>query len=153
MTRAEVPCRLKTAIALTLALAVVACDERVRVYPIRRVDPPIEGNIKWIPLNPSTYRISASGEVVKEILGSVTKYEDCAVLDARNWKCTYSKRSSDSFGMRDGSFWTLPTALESAGWEIQYVSRLEYNLVRCQVGWAAEPTWFGRVARCVWYWE
>jgi len=81
-------------IAVTLALALVGCDlgSKVTVYPLQRVDPDTHYGHNRMALNSTTYRINAN-DVVGKTAGIVTKYEDCAALNTKDWSCTYSDGS------------------------------------------------------------
>ena len=137
----------RVAFAIVL-LSTLGCGQgdTVTVYPLRSVDPETHYGHNQMTLNPTTYQIGQN-VVVAEILGNVTRREDCTVFDRTNWECRYSD-SSGRFGMRRGAFWADP------GWsDTEYVSRLDHNLVRCQ--WAvsgSEGAFFGSL-RCLLGWE
>lgn len=137
-----------TLITAGLALALIGCDvgRQVTVYPVAIVDPETNSGHNRIPLNPTTYRIGYD-EVVAETAGNLTKYEDCAVLNANSWSCSHSD-GSGSFGMRDGSFWESPGPIH-----IEHVSSLQYNWLWCQlsVNDPYEGRFWGAV-RCLRQW-
>ena len=83
---------------------------------------------EWRPVMRVTFRVGEN-KVISEVAGLLDEYRDCKVLDRKNWECQYTDGTgSNSFGFIDGKYWKKP------GWgkNIRYVSRWEYNLIRCK---------------------
>ena len=132
--------------AILLVLVGCGAGPQVTVYSIRRVDPETHHGHSWITNNPTTYKVGADS-VVAETMGILRKYEDCTILNSRDWSCNHSD-GSGSFGIRAGSFWQHPA------WDdTEYVSKVEYNITRCQ--WAISDPYDGPFwgsLRCATYW-
>jgi hypothetical protein len=90
---------------------------------------PTKGNLSQPDmLIGGTYRYRVHGNTVTSQIGQfINKYEDCAVLNIENWKCTYSDKSG-SFGIRDGEYWQTPPS--SSGRVV--ISEIEYHLLICR---------------------
>lgn len=77
-----------------------------------------------------------------------TEYHNCTILSLKDWECSYSD-GSGKFGFRNGEYWELPV------WsDVKHVSKLEYNLVRCD--WAINDEhegYFWGAIRCIVGWD
>jgi hypothetical protein len=79
-------------------------------------------------LTRSPFRFRAVGNTItRELSQSIDRYDDCAVLDIENWKCTYSDNSG-SFGIRDGDYWEKPIRASAD----LVISEFEYHLLKCK---------------------
>jgi len=60
----------------------------------------------WGTLNETVYKVSADRqEVIGHMPGLlVDRYTDCAVVDRKDWSCTYDDKSG-RFGFNEGRFW------------------------------------------------
>ena len=141
--------RLILPVILSAAFFVAACgdDRIVTAYPLMKVDPKTSFNHEWLPMNPTTYRVSEN-KVVSNTIGFLRETRDCTVWTANEWECRYSD-GSGTFGFRDGTYWENP---QRKG--LKYVSRFEYNLVRCK--WSIndphEGLFWGTVS-CILGWD
>jgi len=141
--------RIYTALLLSLLLCIICCgDEKtVTVYSVSKVNPKESYGHKWLPLNPTTYKIE-NGQVISSTAGFLSKYQDCAVMSVADWECRY-RDSSGRFGIRNGEYWEYPEKPDT-----RIVSRWEYNKIRCD--WAindgTEGKFMGAV-RCLWDWR
>lgn len=137
-------------LAVLLALVLLAgCgdDRTITAYPLKNVDPKTSYGHEWLPLNPTIYLVGEK-QVVSKTVGLLAEYHKCTILSPRNWECSYSD-GSGRFGFRDGEYWEVPV------WGgVEYVSRLEYNWVRCK--WAFHDKhegYFWGAVRCVAGWR
>ena len=82
---------------------------------------------KWRPVVRVTYRFERD-VVISEVASLVDEYHDCEINDINNWRCDYiDGLGQNSFGFVRGKYWKSPS-LEDA----KYVTRTEYNLIRCK---------------------
>ena len=96
----------------------------VVVKPMQEHDPINE----WRPLMRVTYRIGEN-TVVSDVAGCLDEYHNCTIMNKNNWECQYEDGTgSNKFGFVDGKYWKKP----GTGDDIQYVSRLKYNVIRCK---------------------
>jgi len=75
-------------------------------------------------LDPIVYRISGQVVVEKKISSFLKKYNDCAVIDIENWRCTYSDKSAH-FGFSKGTYFIAVEPPKPINRNIN-VSRLEW---------------------------
>ena len=82
----------------------------------------------WQPLMRVTFRVGEN-KVISEVASLVDEYGNCTIVDKHNWECRYTDgRGMNKFGFKGGDYWKNP------GWgeNIKYVSRWEYNVIRCK---------------------
>ena len=120
----------KLLIVVLLITCFCSCknDQAVHAYMVAKPTPKQINVHNWRPVMRVTFRVSES-KVISEVAGLLDEYEDCNVLDRNNWECHYTDGTgSNRFGFIDGKYWKNP------GWDnnIKYVSRWEYNLIRCK---------------------
>ena len=115
-------------ILITIATIIVfsACstDQTVYGYVVTKV----EQSDAWQPVMRVTFRVHED-KVISEVAGLLDEYQDCTIDDKHNWECRYQDdRGINKFGFTKGEYWNTP------GWgsDIKYVSRWEYNLIRCK---------------------
>lgn len=142
------PQRLIIFVIIPVLLLLAACgdDRTLTVYSLKKVNPETSFGHDWLPLNPRTYQISDQA-VVSKTAGFLSKYDDCIVLSLKDWKCSYSDGSGE-FGFKSGEYWVFPIRSDQ-----KFVSRLKYNLVRCQ--WAISDkhsSYLWGVVGCVFGW-
>ena len=82
----------------------------------------------WQPLMRVTFRVGEN-KVISEIASLVDEYGNCTITDRHNWECQYTDgRGMNKFGFKSGDYWKEP----DWGENIKYVSRWEYNVIRCK---------------------
>ena len=118
--------RLKFFIISAMFIFICACstDQTVYGYVVTK----IEQSDIWQPVMRVTFRVGED-KVISEVAGLLDEYQDCSIKNKNNWECRYQDdRGINKFGFTKGKYWNLP------GWgnEIRYVSRWEYNLIRCK---------------------
>lgn len=117
---------LKFSLFCLLFFTVNACsnDQTVYGYVVTKIE---QGN-QWQPVMRVTFRVG-DDKVISEVAGLLDEYQDCAIENKHNWECRYQDdRGTNKFGFTKGKYWNTP------GWgsDIKYVSRWEYNLIRCK---------------------
>jgi hypothetical protein len=141
--------RFIISVAFFAVLLVSGCgdDRTITDYSLKKVDPETSYGHKWLPLNPTTYNVGEN-KVVSKTAGFLTEYHNCTILSLKDWECSYSD-GSGKFGFRNGEYWELPV------WsDVKHVSKLEYNLVRCD--WAINDEhegYFWGAIRCIVGWD
>jgi len=131
---------------MMIFLFCTACSDRqtVTAYSLQKVDPKTSYGHNWLPLNPTIYSIKQKS-VISKTVGLLTEYNDCTVLSVKDWECRYSD-GSGSFGFRNGDYWEYPMNKD-----FEYVSQLEYNLVRCK--WCMDGGFIEGVIGCIANWQ
>ena len=82
----------------------------------------------WRPVIRITYKVTVD-KVIAVTAGLVDEYNDCKISDKNNWVCQYTDDLGiNKFGFENGKYWKDP----SWGGDIKYVSRWEYNVIRCK---------------------
>lgn len=117
-------------ITVLLLIGISSCsnDQTVYAYIVTKPIPEQIDVSEWRPVMRVAYRVNESN-VVSDVAGCLDEYEVCTILDKNNWDCQYEDGTGKNrFGFRDGKFWKDP------GWgdDIKYVTRWEYNLIRCK---------------------
>lgn len=134
-------------ILLLLFLAGCRDNQTNKVYPLKKLGSTENGG-DWLPLNPTTYRLTGS-KIISKTAEFLNEYTNCKIMSINAWECAYSSTSMDKFGFNNGNFWQYPE------WEgYRYASMIEYNLIRCR--WAIIDEYDGYLAgaaRCVFGWE
>lgn len=114
---------------ILLLITIAACSSDQTVYGYVVVTKSEQKDTKlWQPVMRVTFRVSAD-KVISEVAGLLDEYQNCTIKDKNNWVCRYSDdRGLNSFGFKGGIYWNKP------GWgsDIKYVSRWEYNVIRCK---------------------
>ncbi len=118
--------KMKLLIASTMLVFICACgaDQTVYGYVVTK----IEQSDGWQPVMRVTFRVGED-KVISEVAGLLDEYQDCTIENKHNWECRYQDgRGANKFGFTKGKYWNTP------GWgsDIRYVSRWEYNLIRCK---------------------
>ena len=119
---------LKVFLFVTLFIGLYACssDQTVYGYVVTKLEQ--SGEYIWQPVMRVTYRVG-DDKVISEVAGLLDEYQDCTIKNKHNWECRYQDdRGINKFGFKKGKFWNAP------GWgsDIKYVSRWEYNIIRCK---------------------
>ncbi len=133
-------------ITLLTFAGITSCDDGQIIYAYVVVKPVPEQNdvSEWRPVMRVTFRVGKN-KVISEVASLVDEYEDCTILNKKNWECQYIDGTGDNkFGFIDGKYWKEP------GWgdDIKYVSRWKYNHIRCK--WHQfENGKFKGVAKCL----
>lgn len=132
-------------VIMPIFLFLTACrdDPTITEYSLQRVDPKTYGH-EWLPLNPIIYKIKQN-TVTSMTVGLLSKYKDCTVMSVKDWECRFSD-GSGSFGFRNGDYWEYPINKD-----VQHVSQLRYNLVRCN--WCMDEGFIGGVVGCIANWK
>ncbi len=117
-------------LALLVLTSICSCanNQDVYAYIVSKPTSNQSDVSDWRPVMRVTYRIT-DGKVISEVANVVDEYDDCNILSIQNWECQYVDGTGrNSFGFTDGQYWEKP------GWgkNIKYVSRWEYNLIRCK---------------------
>ena len=103
-------------------------DELVYAYIVVKPDPEQKTISEWRPVMRVIYRVGEN-KVISDVAGCLDEYEECTISDKNNWKCQYEDGTgSNRFGFVDGRYWKIP----NWGDDIRYVSRWEYNMIRCK---------------------
>ena len=103
-------------------------NQSVYAYIVAKPIPKQSDVSDWRPVMRVSFRVSED-KVISEVANIIDEYEECTILNKKNWECQYiDGTGSNKFGFIDGKYW------ENPGWgdNIKYVSRLEYNLIRCK---------------------
>ena len=117
-------------IAVIIFICVCSCSNDQIIYAYVVTKPmPEENNVsEWRPVIRVTFRVYES-KVISEVAGVVDEYDDCTISNKNNWECQYSDgMGNNRFGFAAGKYWKDP----DWGDDIKYVSRWEYNLIRCK---------------------
>jgi hypothetical protein len=99
----------------------------IREYPIAPC-PECSGRV--MTLNERVYKPSSTRQDVVSWmpgLGIVDRYTNCAVVNRKNWQCTYND-GSRTFGFSEGKYWNDDSQSKKLGW--QYISRFRYLKVK-----------------------
>ena len=117
-------------IAILLLTSICSCrnDQAVYAYMVAKPIPEQSVVSEWRPVMRVTFRVGKN-KVVSDVAGCLDEYEKCTILNNKNWECQYADGTgSNRFGFIDGIYWKDPD------WDnnIKYVSRWEYNLIRCK---------------------
>ncbi len=121
---------MKTAIICLFVLIVSACyQEQVKHgYVVVKSTSEYQHIHEFRPVIRVTYRIQQS-VVISELAGLVEEYKDCEIIDLNNWECRYNDGTGfNKFGFTSGVYWKTPVRDK----DIQYVSRWQYNVIRCK---------------------
>lgn len=117
-------------IVVILCLSITACDSDsvIHAYVVVKSEPEYLQIDDMRPLIRVTYRIDGS-EIISELAGLVEEYEECKITNINNWQCKYTDDTGiNQFGFTKGKYWKNPITDAS----IKYVSRWEYNIIRCK---------------------
>lgn len=117
-------------ITILLLTSICSCsnDQTVYAYIVTKPVPEQIDVSEWRPVMRVIFQVGES-KVVSEVAGCLDEYEECTIFDKNNWECQYADGTgSNRFGFADGKYWKDP------GWgeNIKYVTRWEYNLIRCK---------------------
>ena len=83
---------------------------------------------KWRPVLRIGYRVGEN-KVMSEVAGLLDEYQNCKISNRNNWECQYEDGTGlNKFGFKKGRYWQAPMQDENA----KYVSRWEYNVIRCK---------------------
>jgi hypothetical protein len=103
-----------TAVIVVCGLLLSGCDRMTRgsneitAYPIKCTADLVNGKCpigRALPLNPTTYTVWPDQQfVVGELVGTITRYTNCVIVDVSNWECSYTD-DSGTFGVTGGQFW------------------------------------------------
>ena len=119
---------LLMAILLLIFLCNCSNDQLVYAYVVTKPIPEQNDVDTWRPVMRVTFRVGKN-KVVTEVASLMDEYNDCTIQNKNNWQCQYvDGTGNNTFGFVDGKYWKDP------GWgdDIKYVSRWEYNLIRCK---------------------
>ncbi len=121
---------LKTIITIITVIFHFGCDNEKAVYAyiVAKTTVEQEDTHDWRPVMRVIYYIKGD-KIISEVASLVDEYEDCQIVDVKNWECEYEDGTGvNTFGFNDGKYWEKP------GWgeQIKHVSRWEYNLIRCK---------------------
>ena len=99
---------------LAAALSIAGCDtirldgNTITQYPARCTVEMTNGvcpKAKAVALNPTTFTVLRDEQVVvADLIGSLTRYTNCAIVNTSSWKCSYND-SSGTFGFTNGNYW------------------------------------------------
>ena len=109
---------------------VIACNNDQVVFSYVVVKPTVEDRVfnEWRPVMKVTYRVGEN-TVISEVANLLDEYKNCSIKDINNWQCQYEDGTGENkFGFNGGKFWKVPVL----GEDIRYVSRWEYNVIRCK---------------------
>ena len=117
-------------ITILLPTSICSCsnDQVVYAYVVTKPIPEQNDVNEWRPVMQVTFRVGEK-KVVTEVASLVDEYNDCTIQNKNNWECRYTDGTGNNrFGFIHGKYWKDP------GWgdDIKYVSRWEYNLIRCK---------------------
>ena len=120
----------KLLISVLFLVGICGCsnDQAVYAYVVSKSTPKQTDMNTWRPVMRVAYRVSES-KVVSDVAGCLDEFQICSIYDKYNWECEYEDGTGiNRFGFLDGKYWKDP------GWgdNIKYVSRWEYNLIRCK---------------------
>ena len=114
--------------AVLSLLSTYSCSNDQTVYGYVVTKPEKSDVSIWRPVMRVTFRI-AEDKIISEVAGLLDEYQNCTITNKNNWECQYDDdRGINKFGFDKGVYWNEP------GWgnDIKYVSRWEYNLIRCK---------------------
>ncbi len=117
-------------VVVILCLNMIACNSNsvIHAYVVVQSGPEYIQIDDMRPVIRVTYRIEGS-EIISELAGLVEEYEECNIINIKNWQCQYSDGTGiNQFGFTKGKYWKSPITDAS----IKYVSRWEYNIIRCK---------------------
>ncbi len=119
---------LAISISVIIFLLVSSCSDDQTVYGYVITKPIENEETIWRPVMRVTFRVG-NKKVITEVAGLLDEYHNCVISDKNNWQCDYEDgRGMNQFGFKDGIYWNHP------GWgdDIKYVSRWNYNVIRCR---------------------
>ncbi len=112
------------------ALCVIACNNEQIVFSYVVVKPTVEDSVvnEWRPVMKVAYRVGEN-TVISEVANLLDEYKNCSIKDKNNWQCQYEDGTGkNKFGFNEGEYWKAPVL----GEDVRYVSRWEYNVIRCK---------------------
>ena len=119
---------LLTAVLSITSVCGCSDNQLVYAYIVAKPDAGQETISKWRPVMRVIYRVGEN-KVISDVAGCLVEYQECKILDKNNWECQYKDGTgSNRFGFVNGKYWKNP----NWGDDIRYVSRWEYNRIRCK---------------------
>ena len=120
----------KLFVVIILIINICGCNNEHAVYAYMVSKPiPKQSDVsEWRPVMRVAFRIDGD-KVISEVANVIDEYDNCTILNTNNWECQYTDGTGrNRFGFIDGKYWKKPY------WDnnIKYVSRWEYNLIRCK---------------------